>query len=153
AECAALVRAARAGRLDRVWPPRAPLDILAQQIVACTAAEEWSEDELFELVRGAEPYRELARADFDAVLEMLANGFETPRGRRGQHLHRDRLSGRVRARRGALLAALTSGGAIPETADYRVVLEPDDVLVGSVDEDWAIESMAGDIFLLGSHTW
>jgi ATP-dependent Lhr-like helicase len=153
AECAALVRAARAGRLDRVYPPRAPLDILAQQIVAAVANEEWSEDDLFERMRRAAPYRALERADFDAVLEMLAHGFETPRGRRAQHLHRDRLTGRVRARRGALLAALTSGGAIPETADYRVVLHPDDVLIGSVDEDWAIESMAGDVFLLGSHTW
>jgi ATP-dependent Lhr-like helicase len=153
AECAALVRAARAGRLDRVWPPRTPLDILAQQIVAAVACGEWKEDELFELVRRAEPFERLERADFDAVLEMLATGFETPKGRRGQHLHRDRLSGLVRARRGARLAAITSGGAIPETADYRVVLDPDDVLIGSVDEDWAIESMAGDIFLLGSHTW
>ena len=152
-ECAALVRAIRAGRLDAIHPPRAPLDILAQQLVAICADAEWDEDALYELVRCAVPYADLARPDFDAVLEMLARGFETPRGRRGAWLHRDRLRGRVRGRRGARIAALTSGGAIPETGDYRVLLDPDDTLVGTVNEDWAIESMPGDVFLLGTHSW
>jgi ATP-dependent Lhr-like helicase len=152
-ECAALVRAVRAGRLDRITLPEAPLDILAQQIVAACAVDEWREDDLYTTLRQAWPYRELARADFDAVLEMLGAGFETPKGKRAAYLHRDLVNGRVRARRGARLAALMSGGAIPEVGDYRVVLDPDDTTVGTVNEDWAIESMAGDVFLLGTHSW
>jgi ATP-dependent Lhr-like helicase len=152
-ECAALVRAVRAGRLDRIHPPAAPRDVLAQQLVAICADAEWSEDDLYALVRRAAPYQPLERADFDAVLEMLARGFETPKGKRGAWLHRDRLAGRVRARRGARIAALTSGGAIPEVGDYRVLLDPDDTFVGTVNEDWAIESMPGDVFLLGTHSW
>ena len=152
-ECAALVRAVRAGHLDRIHPPEAPLDILAQQIVAACACEEWGEDELFEFVRGAHPYRSLERADFDAVLDMLSQGFETPRGRRATFVHRDRVARRLRGRRGARMAAILSGGAIPETGDYRVVLDPEETLVGTVNEDWAIESMPGDVFLLGTHSW
>ena len=152
-ECAALVRAVRARRLDSIELPRAPLDILAQQIVASCAAEEWDEDEMFELARSAAGYESLARDDFDAVLEMLARGIETPKGRRAAFLHHDRLQRRLRGRRGARLAALTSGGAIPDVADYRVVLDPDETFIGTVNEDWAIESMAGDVFLLGTHSW
>ena len=152
-ECAALVRAVRAGRLDRIAIPEAPLDILAQQIVAACAVEDWSEDALYTRLCEAWPYRALARADYDAVLEMLAAGFETPKGKRAAYLHRDRVNGRLRGRRGARLAALMSGGAIPEIGDYRVVLDPDDTTVGTVNEDWAIESMAGDVFLLGTHSW
>jgi ATP-dependent Lhr-like helicase len=152
-ECAALLRGVKRGNLDRVRPPEAPLDILAQQLVAACAADAWSEDALFELVRSAAPFASLARADFDAVIEMLAEGIQTGRGRRAAYLHRDRVNSVVRGRRGARLAALTSGGAIPETADYRVVADPDDTFVGTVNEDWAIESMAGDVFLLGSTSW
>ncbi|HXX49239.1 MAG TPA: helicase-related protein, partial [Myxococcota bacterium] len=152
-ECAALVRAVRAGRLDRIGLPEAPLDILAQQIVAACASADWAEDDLYALARASWPYRELARADFDAVLAMLAQGFETPKGKRAAYLHRDQVNGRVRARRGARIAALMSGGAIPEVGDYKVVLDPDDTTVGTVNEDWAIESMAGDVFLLGTHSW
>ncbi|MFQ5699673.1 MAG: DEAD/DEAH box helicase, partial [Myxococcota bacterium] len=152
-ECAALVRAVRAGRLDRIHPPRAPLDILAQQVVAACAAEERSVEQLLERVRSAAPFADLERRDYEAVLEMLARGFETPRGRRAAWIHWDRIAGRLRARRGARLAALRSGGAIPDMGDYRVVLDPDDTFVGTVNEDWAIESMPGDVFLLGSHSW
>src|SRR6266542_2930123 len=152
-ESAAILRAVRAGKLDRVLPPPAPLDILAQQLVAACAAEPWREDDLYALVRRAAPYADLARADFDAVVEMLAEGIQTGRGRRGAYLHRDRVNGVLRGRRGARLVALTSGGAIPETADYKVVADPDETVVGTVNEDWAIESMAGDIFLLGSTSW
>ncbi|MGI9591098.1 MAG: DEAD/DEAH box helicase, partial [Myxococcota bacterium] len=152
-ECTALLRAVRAGRLDRVLPPEAPLDILAQQIVAACGAEEWREDALFALMRRAAPFAELAREKFDQVVEMLSEGIVTGRGRRAAYLHRDRIHGVLRGRRGARLAALTSGGAIPEMADYRVVADPDDTFVGTVNEDWAIESMAGDIFLLGSTSW
>ncbi len=152
-ECAALFRGLRAGRLDALVPPVAPLDILAQQLVAACAAEAWSEAELFALVRRAAPFAELCRTDFDSIVQMLSEGIATGRGRRGAWLHRDRVHGMLRARRGARLAALTSGGAIPDTADYRVLAEPDETPVGSVNEDWAIESMAGDVFLLGSTSW
>jgi ATP-dependent Lhr-like helicase len=152
-ECAALLRGLRAGRLDAIHPPLAPLDILAQQIVAECAAEEWTEDLLFELVRGAAPFAELSREDFDEVVELVSEGIRTGRGRRAAYLHHDRVNGRLRGRRGARMAALTSGGAIPELGDYRVVAEPDDTFVGTVNEDWAIESMAGDVFLLGTTSW
>lgn len=155
-ECTALLAAVRAGDLDRVCPPEAPLDILAQQMVAEVAAagdEGWSESDLLGLVRGAAPFAAVSDEIFNELLELLSDGVMTGRGRRGAHLHRDRVNGVVRARRGARLAAATSGGAIPEVADYRVVLEPDDTLIGTVNEDWAIESMAGDVFLLGTSSW
>ncbi|MDE0884565.1 MAG: DEAD/DEAH box helicase [Myxococcota bacterium] len=152
-ECVALFRGVRAGRLDAIEPPRAPLDILAQQIVAACAAEEWREDDLYALIRRAAPFSELGRAAFDGIVEMLSEGIQTGRGRRGAYLHRDRVGGMLRARRGARLAALTSGGAIPDVADYRVLAAPDDSLVGSVSEDFAVESMQGDVFLLGSTSW
>jgi ATP-dependent Lhr-like helicase len=152
-ECAALVRAIRHGELDRLWVPEAPLDILAQQIVAMCAVEEWKEDELFDLVRRAYPYRDLSRADFEAVLEMLSEGIAARRGRYGAYLYRDRVNGRLRSRRGARLAAITSGGAIPENALYTVVAEPEGTVVGTVDEDFAVESMRGDVMLLGNTSW
>ncbi len=152
-ECAALVRSIREGELDRLEIPSAPLDILAQQIVAETAARDWSEDQLFQLVRGTYSYRNLERTTFDAIITMLSEGITTQRGRSGAYLHRDQVNGRVRGRRGARLAAITSGGAIPDNANYNVVLEPDGKTVGTVDEDWAVESMAGDIFLLGTNSW
>jgi len=152
-ECTALLAGVRSGALDAVHPPRLPLDILAQQIVAECAAESWREDDLFELMRQAAPFEDLTREDFDRVVELVSDGIPTGRGRVAAYLHRDRINGEVRARRGARLAALTSGGAIPETGDYRVVSEPDDTFIGTVNEDWAIESSAGDIFLLGSTSW
>lgn len=153
-ECAALFAAVRKGRLDAVLPPSAPLDILAQQVIAeVSAAGEWREEGLFELLRRSAPYGELSRDDFDAVVELASEGIPTGRGPRMAYLHRDRVNGVLRPRRGARLAALTSGGAIPEVGDYRVIAEPDDILVGTVNEDFAIESMAGDVFLLGTHSW
>jgi len=152
-ECAALVRAIRAGTLDRLWIPDWPLDVLAQQIAAAAAAEPWSETELFDLVRRAYPYRELPRRDYNAVIEMLSDGIDTRRGRRGALLHRDRVNGMIRGRRGARLAAITSGGAIPDNANYFVVAEPEGTIVGTIDEDFAVESLAGDVFLLGSTSW
>jgi len=152
-ECAAAVRGVRRGRLDRVLPPRAPLDVLAQQVVAACAAEPWPEDALHALVRRSAHFADLPRERFDEVLAFLSEGIETGMGARGAWLHRDRVNGIVHARRGARLAALTSGGAIPETADYRVLADPDDTFVGTVNEDWAIESQAGDVFLLGTTSW
>src|SRR6266700_987806 len=152
-ECAALVRAARERTLDRLIIPTHPLDILAQQIVAAVACEEWQEDALFELVRGAYPYCDVSRKDFDAVVQMLAEGFTTRRGRRGAYVHYDGVNRRLRARRGARLAALTSGGAIPDIGDYRVILEPTETFVGTLNEDFAIESMPGDIFQLGNSSY
>ncbi len=152
-ECAALVRAIRQGELDRLEIPDAPMDILAQQIVAMCAAQDWSEDELFKAVRRAYPYRNLARAGFDAIVEMLSEGIAARRGRYGAYLHRDRVNGVLRARRGARLAAITSGGAIPENALYTVVAMPEGTVVGTIHEDFAVESLAGDVFLLGNTSW
>ncbi|HEV7515609.1 MAG TPA: DEAD/DEAH box helicase, partial [Thermoanaerobaculia bacterium] len=155
-ECAALVDAARRGELDRLYIPEKPLDILAQQIVAAVAAnpaEGWKEDDLFATFRRAYPYRNLPREEFDEVVEMLADGFTTRRGRRGAYLHHDAVNGRLRARKGARIAAITSGGAIPDTGDYRVVLEPSESVVGTVNEDFAVESMPGDVFQLGNASW
>ena len=152
-ECAALVRAIHAGLLDRIDIPMAPLDILAQQIVAAAANQSWTEDDLFALCRRAHPYRNLARSDFDRVVRMLADGIATKRGRGQAYLFHDRINHRLKGRRGARLAAITSGGAIPDTANYSVVAEPDGTVVGSVDEDFAVESLAGDIMLLGNTSW
>ena len=152
-ECAALVRAMRCGELDRLSIPENSLDILAQQIVAICSSEDWSEDELFALVRRAYPYRNLERCDFDEVITMLSEGINARRGRYGAYLHRDRVNGRVRARRGSRLAAITSGGAIPDNALYTVVAEPEGAHVGTVDEDFAVESLRGDIMLLGNSSW
>ena len=152
-ECAALVRAARRGEIDRLALRNAPLDVLAQQIVAICASAEQDEDELFDLCRRAAPYAALAREDFDQVVDMLAEGIATRRGRHAARLHRDGVARRLKARRGARLAALTSGGAIPDNASYEVVLEPDETTIGSLDEDFAIESMAGDVILLGNSSW
>jgi len=152
-ECAALIRALRRGELERIEIPENALDILAQQIVAAAASEPWEEQALFDMVRTAWPYRNLPRADFEQVVEMLSEGIATSRGRSGALLHRDRVNGRVRGRRGARLAAITSGGAIPENANYAVTAEPDARNIGTVDEDFAVESLAGDVFLLGTHSW
>ena len=155
-ECAALLAAVKRGRLDALDPPEQPLDILAQQIVAEVAArgdDGVAEDELFGLVTRSWPYRRLTRYQFDEIVDLVSVGIETGRGQRMAYLHRDLVNGRLRGRRGARLATLTSGGAIPETGDYRVLMEPGDVLIGTVNEDFAIESMRGDVFLLGTHPW
>ena len=149
-ECAAMLDAVRRGELDRLHIPENALDVLAQQITAEVAAREWGEDELFGLVRRAHPYRELARGEFDECVRMLAEGFSTRRGRRGALLHHDAVNKMLRPRKGARLTALTSGGAIPDNADYRVMLEPEGHLVGTVNEDFAVESLQGDIFQLGN---
>src|SRR5262247_2711519 len=152
-ECAALVHAIRAGSLDALEIPPWPLDVLAQQIVSAAACEPWREDDLYELICRAYPYRELPRAQFNSVIEMLSEGISTQRGRSGAFLHRDQINGIVRGRRGARLAAITSGGAIPENANYYVIAEPDETIVGTLDEDFAVESLAGDVFLLGTTSW
>ena len=152
-ECTALLDCVRRGELDALTLPPQPLDVLAQQIVAEVACAEWNEDALYDLVRRAHPYRELTRVNFDAVVRMLAEGFTTRRGARAAYIHRDAVHRQLRARRGARLTALTSGGTIPDTADYKVVLEPQAIIVGTVNEDFAVESMAGDIFQLGNTSY
>src|SRR6185503_5833995 len=152
-ELAALVRAIAGGRLDALRLRDAPLDILAQQVVAMAACEEMAEEEIYALVRRAAQYAELDRGQFDQVVTMLAEGVGARHGRVTAHLHRDRTTGTVRARRGARLAAITCGGAIPDNNNYAVVQMPEETPVGTVDEDWAIESSAGDIFLLGNTSW
>src|SRR5438552_2628366 len=152
-ECAALLDAVRRGELDLLKIPEQPLDVLAQQIVAELGAREWDEGELYALVRRASPYRALPRNDFSAVVEMLAEGFSTLRGRRGALIHYDGVNHVLRGRRGARLTALTSGGTIPDNADYQVLLEPENHFIGTVNEDFAVESLAGDIFQLGNKSY
>ena len=172
-QCAAAVYAVRRGDLDRIGLVRQPLDVLAQQMVATVASltpapkpgetlpllpeskppPGIAEDNLWELVRGAYPFRDLSRRDFEQVLQMLCEGVAPARGRRGAHIHRDRVNRMLRARRGARLVSITNGGAIPDTADYDVVESPTETFVGKVNEDFAIESLAGDIFLLGNTSW
>ncbi|MFN2432215.1 MAG: DEAD/DEAH box helicase [Gemmatimonadota bacterium] len=152
-ECAALQLSVREGLLDRLVVPMRPLDILAQQIVAAGATRDWPEEELFELVRGAYSFHDLERPDFDAVVRMLAQGYATARGRRGAWIHQDVVNGRIRGRRGARLAVVSCGGAIPDTSDFEVVLDPEGTSIGTLNEDFAIESMQGDVFQLGNHSW
>ncbi|MBS0431957.1 MAG: ATP-dependent DNA helicase, partial [Proteobacteria bacterium] len=152
-ECAALLDAVRRGELDTLRMPPAPLDVLAQQIVAEVACGERDETELFETFRRAYPYRTLSRETFTDVVRMLAEGYSTRRGTRAAYLHRDAVNGKLRARRGARMTSLTSGGAIPDNADYDVVLEPQSLRVGSVNEDFAVDSIAGDIFQLGNQSY
>ena len=152
-ECAAVLDCVQRGELDMLHIPRAPLDVLAQQLVAEVGSREWAEDDLFALVRRAQPYAELERARFDAVLRMLAEGYTTRNGVRGSYLHRDAASQTVRGRRGGRMAAVTSGGTIPDNADYMVMLEPQGHSVGTVNEDFAVESLAGDVFQLGNRSY
>jgi ATP-dependent Lhr-like helicase len=153
AECVALLDSVRRGELDLLHIPEQPLDVLAQQIVAEVATREWNEDELYALAQRAWPYRALPREDFAAVVGMLAEGFSTRRGRRGALIHYDGVNHVLRGRRGARLTALTSGGTIPDNADYQVLLEPENHFIGTVNEDFAVESLAGDIFQLGNKSY
>jgi ATP-dependent Lhr-like helicase len=149
-ECAALLDAVQRGELDALRIPPAPLDVLAQQIVAETACRECDEDDLFALLTRAAPYAALPRQRFDAVLRMLAEGTSIRGGARGAYVHHDAVHHRLRERRGARMTALTSGGTIPESGDYAVLLEPQAQTIGNVNEDWAVESIAGDVFQLGN---
>ncbi len=168
-ECAAAIRALRAGELDQVTIPEKPLDVLAQQIVATVASSGGqpdkknpppgemeagiAEEDLRRMVQRAYPYRHLTEREFEQLLEILSEGVATRRGRRSAYLHRDQVHGRLRPRRGARLTAITNGGAIPDAADYDVLAMPDETFVGKVNEDFAIETLAGDIFLLGNRSW
>ena len=152
-ECTALMRAVRRANLDMMTVPPWPLDVLSQQIVAACVQEEWAEDDLFDLCRGAFPYRELPRDKFNYVVESLSQGFAPRLGRSGALLHRDGVNHRIKGRRGAGITAMSSGGAIPDTADYDVIADPEETFVGTVNEDFAIESLAGDVFLLGNTPW
>lgn len=152
-ECAALVYAIKQGDLDQLIIPHEPIDILAQQIIASCVTGDWQEDDLFKMVSNAYPYAQLPRATFDAVLTMLADGIAGSRGRYGAYLFRDRVNGVVKARRGARITAITSGGAIPENGLFTVIAEPQEMMVGTLDEDFAVESNRGDIILLGTTSW
>src|SRR5690348_3550241 len=152
-ECTALLDAVHRGELDRLEIPNQPMDVLAQQITAEVAAKEWSEDDLFALMRRAWPYRKLRREEFDPIVAMLAEGFNTRRGRRGALIHHDAVNHVLRGRRGARMTAITAGGTIPDNADYQVLLEPENNVIGSVNEDFAVESLAGDVFQLGNRSY
>lgn len=152
-ECVALLDMVVRDELDALPETPAARDVLAQQVVAECAAGPCEEDALFALVRAAEPYSHLARSDFEAILSMLAEGFTTTRGRRSAYLHRDRVNARLHARPGARLVALTCGGAIPDQGDYDVILEPEGQIIGTVNEDFAIDSVPGNVFQLGTSNW
>jgi ATP-dependent helicase Lhr and Lhr-like helicase len=152
-ECTALLDGVRRGELDRIRVPAKPLDVLAQQIVGEVACREWDVDELFESFRGAQPYADLTAAEFEQVLQMLAEGYSTRRGRRGAYLHYDTVNRRLRPRKGARLTAVTNAGVIPDQFDYDVVLNPEGLRIGSIGEDFAFESLPGDIFQLGNQSY
>lgn len=163
-EASALLHSIRQGELDRIIMPDKPLDILAQQIVAEVSSlslgkdklddgEGWDLDALYQLLSRAYSYRDLNREEFDRIIKMLADGYTSRRGRRGAHLHLDLINNKVRSRRGANLISLTNGGAIPDMFDYQVVLDPEDVVVGTLNEDFALEALPGDVFTLGTHAW
>ncbi|WP_313239810.1 DEAD/DEAH box helicase [Stutzerimonas kunmingensis] len=152
-ECAALLDAVRRGELDTLKIPHAPLDVLAQQIVAEVACREWEEEALLQLFRRAMPYAAVDDATFQALLRMLAEGYTTRHGTRGAYLHRDLATRSLRGRRGGRLTALTSGGTIADNADYAVLLEPQGLNIGTVNEDFAVESLAGDVFQLGNTSY
>ena len=152
-ECTALARAVRKGNLDTMAVPSWPLDVLAQQMVAACAAEDYTEEGLHDLFAGAYPYRDLPQEKYDQLLKALSEGYAPRQGRRGAHLHHDGVNRRLKGRRGARIAAMTSGGAIPDTADYDVIADPEEFFVGTVNEDFAVESLAGDVFLLGNRSW
>jgi ATP-dependent Lhr-like helicase len=153
-ECTAMLRAVHDGELDRVFVPDKPLDVLAQQVVAeVSAEEEWDEAALYELFRNAYPYRNLERSEFQDVVDMLGKGFATQRGRRPPLIHHDTHNRKLRARKGSRMNAIMNGGAIPEVFDFKVVLEPEGQVIGSINEDFAIESLPGDVFQLGNTSW
>ncbi len=152
-ESAALIRAMRAGVLDRLEIPKCPMDVLMQQIVAACAAEPWEEDALYQVLRRAHPYQELTRPQYDELLCLLAEGIESSRGRYGSYLLRDRVNGRMQARRGARTIAVSNGGTIPDTALYSVIVQPEGVQIATLDEDFAIDTSAGDVILLGNTSW
>ncbi|MBI3171893.1 MAG: DEAD/DEAH box helicase, partial [Hydrocarboniphaga effusa] len=153
AECTALLDSVRRGELDRIRVPQKPLDVLAQQIVAEVACREWGVDELLETFRRALPYAELTPDEFGQTLQMLSEGFSTRRGRRSAYLHADMVNRKLRARRGARLTAVTNAGVIPDQFDCDVVLNPEGLRIGSVSEDFAFESIPGDIFQLGNASY
>lgn len=152
-DCVAILEAIRQGELDRIIIPEKPLDVLAQQIVAETAGAEYSDDELFSLVTKAYPYQNLTRSEFDDVVTMMAEGYTSRKGRRGALLYHDRINQRIKARKGARLTAIVSGGAIPDNFEFDVVLDPENIFLGTVNEDFAMESIPGDIFQLGNNSW
>lgn len=152
-ECVAIMDAIRRGELDRIIMPEKPIDVMAQQIVAETACEDYSEDDLFALIKKAYPYRDLTRKEFDEVITMLAEGFTSRNGRRGAYIYHDAVNSRIKARKGARLTAIVSGGAIPDNFEFNVVLEPENIFLGTVNEDFALESIPGDIFALGNNSW
>jgi ATP-dependent Lhr-like helicase len=152
-ESAALIRAMRAGVLDQLEIPECPIDVLMQQIVAACAAEPWEEDALYEVLRRAQPYKSLTRKQYDEILCLLADGIEASRGRYGSYLLRDRVNGRMQSRRGARTIAVSNGGTIPDTALYAVIVQPEGIQIATLDEDFAVESSAGDVILLGNTSW
>jgi ATP-dependent Lhr-like helicase len=152
-ETAALVRAMHTGVLDRLEIPPQPFDVLMQQIVAACAAEPWNEQALYNILRRAYPYHDLPWSEFEQALGLLTEGIESSRGRYGAYLLRDRVHGRVQARRGARITAVTNGGTIPDTALFPVIAQPEGVQIATLDEHFAVDSSPGDVIQLGNTSW
>jgi ATP-dependent Lhr-like helicase len=152
-EQAALVRKMRAGELDQLEIPPQPIDVMMQQIVACVGAEPWDEDALYAVLRRAYPYRKLTRELFDEIVLLLGEGIESSRGRYGAYLLRDGVHGQLHPRRGSRSIAISNGGAIPDTALFNVILQPEGVQIATLDEHFAVDSGPGDVVLLGNTSW
>lgn len=152
-ECVAIIHAVRNGELDKIIIPDKPLDVLAQQIIAEVSCREYDKKELFNVFRNADPYKDLSEHEYDEVIEMLSEGFSTARGRKSAYIHYDRIHRKLRPSKAARLTALVSGGTIPDNFDYDVILDPEGAIIGSVNEDFAVESLPGDIFQLGNNSW
>ncbi|MGA2847584.1 MAG: DEAD/DEAH box helicase [Terracidiphilus sp.] len=152
-EQSALVRKVRAGELDLLEIPPEPIDVLMQQVVAACGAESWDKESLYEVFRRAYPYRDLTREQFEEVVGILCNGIESSRGRYGAYLLHDGIQGQLHARRGSRMVAISNGGAIPDTALFNVILEPEGVQIATLDEHFAVDSSPGDVILLGNTSW
>ncbi|HEY2470199.1 MAG TPA: DEAD/DEAH box helicase [Terracidiphilus sp.] len=152
-EQAALVRKLRNGELDRIEIPPQPIDVLMQQIVAACGAEPWHKKSLYDVLRRAYPYRNLAWEQYEEVTAILANGIESSRGRYGAYLLHDGIHDELHPRRGARMIAISNGGAIPDTALFNVILQPENVQIATLDEHFAVDSSPGDVILLGNTSW
>jgi ATP-dependent helicase Lhr and Lhr-like helicase len=156
-EAAAITRGMLEGDVEPTFSPENPLDVLAQQIVAMVASDEWDVHELYNLVRRAYPYRDLSEGAFESVLEMLSGKYDFP----GEHgpaplrarISWDRVNQRLRALPGSRLLAMMNSGTISDTGAFGVYLSDGKTKVGELDEEFVFETRPGDVFLLGSHVW
>ncbi len=152
-ECVALLKSVSDGELEKLKICGSAMDVLAQQIVAETCVDDVEIDELYQQFKSTYPYRDLSQETYNSILRMLSEGFTFRRGRRNAYIHLDAVNRKIRARRGARIVAATNAGVIPDLFDFDVILEPGDIRVGTVNEDFAFESLVGDIFQLGNTSY